>query len=151
MQFFEQSGRLRDFVIRLEQQHRVDAVLRKQGIVLTALNRPDILEMLSLGTIIDVGDGCGIDINRVHKPRRSDAFSRTDSEPARSRPNVSNCASGLETEDVHYSIDLELLVAVRIFKDRQIACIGLAGSTLSTAGCGLCLNCKRAAGEQEGD
>src|SRR5882672_2615396 len=115
-------------VVGFEQQHGIDAVSRELWIVWRAEDRfyvPQVLFFRALGNELN---GFGVDIYSVNHARVGNAVGSANREPTRSGSDVSHILTGLNAKHIHHPVDLKLLIALRVIKNRRkIASIRRAG------------------------
>ena len=116
-----------DLVVDLQHEGGVEGVGGEVGIVGGAEEGMDVGEALAGGAVADGGDSGGIDVFGDDGAGGADTFRGADGEPAATGADVGYCAAGVEVEEIHDVVDLEALIAARLFEDAEISGVGGAG------------------------
>jgi hypothetical protein len=123
-----------DLVVDLQHQGSVEGVGLELRVVGRAYERFDIGKVLALGTLLDVGDGFGVDGLGDDAAIGADAAGGADTEPAAAGTDVGDGAAGFELQEVHDVVDLEALVATRLLEGSEVAGVGRAGGMRGRSG-----------------
>jgi len=116
-----------DLVVDLQHQGCVEGIRRKFGIIGCAQQGHDVAEVLSLGALLNVGDGFRVDLFGDDASVGGDAASGADTEPTAPGADVGNGAAGFDVQQIHDAVDLEALVAARLFENAQVTGVRCAG------------------------
>src|SRR5258708_37980935 len=122
----QQSNRFRDFVIRLQEQNRVDRIRGKNGIVVFVEDGLHIVQLLFSTAIVYITDRFRIDVHCVNDPAIANSARRTHRKPTRSATDVGHCLPGSDAENVDDTIHLQSLIPTGRLENGEVPCVGLA-------------------------
>ena len=75
-----------------------------------------------------------IDVDGVDTVGTSDPACGTHAEPPRSGTDIGNRGLGVNPQQVHYPVDLQLLISFGALEDRKVPCIRLASGPVDDIG-----------------
>src|SRR6185437_9978560 len=147
-QVLKERNRFGHFVVGLKKQCRINAPRRQQWVIWMAKDGLDVVEALAFGALLNILDGLRVDINGVDSSSLRDSAGGTNGKPSGARADVSHALSRSNGQDIHNAVDLQLFVAVSVFKAREITGIGFAGfPVLRWLSCRILVRVCRSGGE----
>src|SRR3984885_2126795 len=126
LQDLHRRHRMRNLVIHLQHQHRICASRWQTRIVRRPQHRPHIRQVLLRNPLADVFDCERINVLRQHRTRRPHSSCREHRKPSRPGANIRDILSRCDPQEIHHTIDLQLLVPVRILENGKITRVRFA-------------------------